>query len=257
MNPSRPLLHAAGSIAFLCGLCVAADAGATPQFELELEGGAVWQTRNDVRIPNDATGTRFSLSDLAGQGPYPSGRGFLTWNLDERHSLRALAAPLRIRETGTPAESIGFGGELFAADTATRATYRFDSWRLTYRYRFTDGGRIHGWVGFTAKVRDAEIELAQGDRVATDTNVGFVPLLHLAADVELADGWHLLADVDALAGGPGRAIDGALKIGVDVTDAFRLTAGYRSLEGGADVDDVYTFAWLHYAVVSSVWRFGG
>ena len=38
--------------------------------ELELEAGPVWQTRNDVQIPNTAAGTRFSLVDLAGKGPW-------------------------------------------------------------------------------------------------------------------------------------------------------------------------------------------
>jgi len=29
-----------------------------------------------------------------------------------------------------------------------------------------------------------------------------------------------------------------------------VSAGYRTVEGGADVDEVYNFAWLHYAVGS-------
>jgi hypothetical protein len=234
-----------------------ASPAADPRFELEVEGGAVWQTKNNVQIPNDASATRFSLADLAGEGPRPAGRVYLTWNVTPRHGLRALAAPFRIEDSGVPAAAIRFAGESFAADVPTDAVYRFDSWRLTYRYRVARGPRARWWIGFTAKVRGAEVELRQGERVTTDTNVGFVPLLHVAGDVALAHRWRFLLDVDALAGGPGRAIDGVARIGFDVTDAWRLTAGYRTLEGGADVPDVYTFAWLHYAVVSSVWRFGG
>ena len=62
-------------------------------------------------------------------------------------------------------------------------------------------------------------------------------------------------DFDGLAGGPGRAFDIALKIGYDVSEVVSLNVGYRTLEGGADVDSVYNFAWLHYAVVSTVFRF--
>ena len=40
---------------------------ADSRFEVELEAGPVWQTSNDVQIPNDAIGTRFSLADLVGQ----------------------------------------------------------------------------------------------------------------------------------------------------------------------------------------------
>jgi hypothetical protein len=56
------------------------------------------------------------------------------------------------------------------------------------------------------------------------------------------------------AGGPGRAIDAALEVGYDLGDDLTLQAGYRTLEGGADVEETYNFAWLHYAVASIVWR---
>ncbi|HQP44773.1 MAG TPA: hypothetical protein PLV66_13975, partial [Thermoanaerobaculales bacterium] len=67
--------------------------------------------------------------------------------------------------------------------------------------------------------------------------------------------WHLQLDLDALAGGPGRAEDFAAKIAYDLDDRWSITAGYRTVEGGADTDDVYAFAWFHYAVVSGVYRF--
>ncbi len=41
------------------------EAQTIPSFEIELEGGPVWQTKNDVQIPNNETGTRFSLAKLA------------------------------------------------------------------------------------------------------------------------------------------------------------------------------------------------
>jgi hypothetical protein len=38
-----------------------------------------------------------------------------------------------------------------------------------------------------------------------------------------------------------------------VGDRWSILAGYRTVEGGADVEAVYSFAWLHYAVVSVSW----
>jgi hypothetical protein len=35
-----------------------------------------------------------------------------------------------------------------------------------------------------------------------------------------------------------------------------LSFGYRTVEGGADVDAVYNFAWFNYAVVSGSYRWG-
>ena len=85
-------------------------------------------------------------------------------------------------------------------------------------------------------------------------DVGFVPLLHLAGDWYFAPDWRLRFDADALAGGPGRAIDAALKLGYDIDRNWTVSAGYRTLEGGADVEEVYAFAWLHYLVGSVSYR---
>lgn len=224
-------------------------------FAVELEAGPLWQSRNNIQIPNNDWGTRFSLMDVTGHGPSPAVRAYLTWNISRRHALRALLAPLSIRETGQLGEETHFAGATFQPGVPTEATYRFNSWRITYNYRFVDGDRWRWWVGLTAKIRDAKVRLEQGDTAAQDTDLGFVPLLHVRGEWEFADAWRLTLDLDALAGGPGRAEDVALKLSCDLGDHWRLSAGYRTLEGGADVDRVYNFAWFHYAVVSAGYRF--
>ena len=103
-------------------------------------------------------------------------------------------------------------------------------------------------MGFTAKVRDAKIELVQGSTSSSKTDLGFVPLLHISGRFAFTDKWYALFDADALAGGPGRAEDVALKVGYDINNQWSVRAGYRTVEGGADVEEVYNFAWLHYAV---------
>ncbi len=244
--------------AFLAALLAAAvfptaSVAQTLPFEVEVEGGFVWQIGNDVEIPNDGTATRFALTDVVGSGPWPTGRVYLTWDVSDNHALRFLYAPLSVTETGTPAEPLTFAGSRY--DPAPlEATYTFNSYRLSYRWRLHSGSRSTAWLGFTAKVRDATIALAQGPASSRKDDLGFVPLLHLAADRRLGSRWHLTFDADALAGGPGRAVDASLKLGFDVDDRWSIRAGYRTVEGGADVESVYNFAWLHYAAASVVWR---
>jgi len=227
----------------------------TSTWTIELEAGPVWQSYNDVEIPNDGTGTRFSLKDVAGTGPWPAGRLYVTWRPAERHALRLLAAPLTIRETGTLDGPVTFVDQGFTPGSVD-ARYTFDSYRLTYRYRLHHGAETTVWLGGTAKLRDAVVELRQGDTHGRKPDLGFVPLLHLAGDWRLTPGWVLSLDVDALAGGPGRAEDVALELGYDLSERWSIQGGYRFVEGGADVDEVYTFAWLHYAALSLVWRPG-
>ena len=242
------LLIAPGSSAW-------ADGQEIPKWTIEFEAGPVWQSRNDVQIPNDETGTRFSLVDLVDNGPWFAPRLQVSWNIKGRHGLQLYLAPLSYTESGQFEESVRFAGEEFLSEGPTEATYQFNSWRLSYRYRVVSGNRWLVWVGFTGKIRDAKIELQQGETIGRDTDTGFVPLLLVETDYKISDRWHLLGELDGLAGGPGRAIDLALKLGYDLSDSWRITGGYRMIEGGADVDEVYNFAWFHSAIVSAIWRF--
>ena len=242
-------------IALICLSALTVEAQDQRRFEVELEVGAVWQTSNDVQVPNTVDGTRFSLEELVGNGPLPAGRLYFTYNIAERHSLRLLLAPLSYTLPGTFDTPVNFAGQTYAAGVPVDATYKFNSWRLGYRYRFLNKERLKLTVGFTAKVRDAKIGMAQGSTASEDTDVGFVPLLHLGADWTFAEAWHLIFDFQGLAGGPGRAFDVALKMHYDLGEQWALGAGYRTIEGGADVEQVYNFAWFQYAVVSGVFRF--
>ena len=237
----------------IAGSSVSAQDGSG--FVLELEAGPVWQTRNDVQIPNTDEGTRFSLVDLVGKGPWPAARLYITWNINERHSLRGLLAPLSYTETGVFTDPVEFAGASYAAGDPVDGTYKFNSWRIGYRYRFLNREHLKLSVGFTAKIRDAKIELEQGNTTSKDTDLGFVPLLYLGADWGFTENWYLIFDFEGLAGGPGRAFDIALKLQYDFNDHWGVSAGYRTVEGGADVESVYNFAWFHYAVVSGSFRF--
>ncbi|KQC04121.1 MAG: hypothetical protein APR54_08965 [Candidatus Cloacimonas sp. SDB] len=74
----------------------------------------------------------------------------------------------------------------------------------------------------------------------------------LDRDLNFQDKFGLLLDGDALAAPQGRAEDVLAAITYDISDQLRLKAGYRILEGGADNDEVYTFALFHYAVLGLI-----
>lgn len=227
--------------------------GQASTVSFEVEGGPVWQSFNDVEIPNDGTATRFDLVDVVGSGPFPAGRLYVSWHVAERHALRLLLAPFSLTETGTPTTPLRFAGADYAAGTPVQARYQFSSYRLSYRWRWHESTSTSAWLGFTAKVRDASIALTQGATSSRKDDLGFVPLLHLAGDWRFQPRWRLSVDADGLAGGPGRAVDATLRLGYDVADDWAIRAGYRTVEGGADVSSVYSFTWLHYAAVSVQW----
>ena len=244
------------AVAMMCLLAATQEMRAAndKKFNVELEFSPAWQSRNDTRIPND-TGTKFSLREIQGSGPFAMGRIFLTYALNPRHEFGFLAAPLSIAETGELQEPALFAGKTFSAGPGVKAIYKFNSYRMTYRYRIYLGDRWTLKLGVTGKIRDAKIELRDAATAAVDDDLGFVPLLHLDGVCRLTDRWKFHLNMDGLAAPQGRAFDISLKARYDFSKNWTASVGYRMLEGGADVDEVYTFAWLHYATASIAFRF--
>lgn len=226
------------------------SANAELGLELTYENSIFWESRNVARIPN-ATGTLLDLNQNRKQ-PF-------TWNapriyasayIAKNHEMRALWAPLSISGTLNRPESSIFFGETFAPNQDLQTFYKFNSYRLSYIYHFY---RSEPWsmaVGLTAKIRDAEIRISHDNQIASKKNVGFVPLLHFQANRTLGENWILGFDLDASAAPQGRAIDAALKLERLFTffgagHPFSLYTGYRTVEGGADVESVYNFAWFN------------
>lgn len=83
-----------------------------------------------------------------------------------------------------------------------------------------------------------------------------MPLLYVRGDYAFLPHWHLQVEADALAGGPGRAEDFSLKAAYDIDDRWSVAGGYRTIEGGVDIDNVYNFAWFNGAVASFTNRWG-
>jgi hypothetical protein len=224
------------------------------QWKAEVESGLVFQGYNDVRIPNE-TGTTFSFSedfDLQGV-PVPL-RLRLHYTYELRNHFSVLIAPLSIRYEGPAPFAIRFQDAVFSEGDLIDGLYRFNSYRITYRRDLLDTEFWTLGLGFTAKIRDARVQLStQGIRDRKD-DFGFVPLLHLYIAYD-SWGWRALLVGDGLAGGPGRAFDFFIGGQVPVFSNLDLQAGYRFLEGGADVDEVYNFAMLHFVSVGLGWRF--
>ena len=151
--------------------------------------------------------------------------------------------------------STDFNGTTFPAGTSLESTFRFNSYRLTYRYLLYDSPKFQFRAGVSAKVRDAAIRLEGGGQASENTDLGFVPLLSFSAIWFAHPSLRVVLDGDALAAPQGRAEDVLLATVAPLNDHVSLKAGYRILEGGADNDEVYTFSLFHYAVAGLVMTF--
>lgn len=237
------------SATLISGLSLAQSGEAeTMKWNVQVEAAAAWQTLNDQAVPGDG-GTRIALTDF-GKGPFPAYRIYFGGRIDERREWRVLYAPFEVHLSGSLGKDVNYQGRTFQKGVATDAKYKFNSYRFTYAYNMDP---VNDWtwsLGFTGKIRDAEVKLSQGGVSESKSNVGFVPLLHINAAKELGSEWKFKFDMDGLMAPQGRAFDIALFFERKLEAPGRhFLAGYRMVEGGADNDAVYNFAWFHYLTV--------
>ena len=242
---------------FFCLLVLALVAPAVARWSVDVEAGPVFSGYNDVRIPGD-TGTLYSLTEDLHARTALGFRARLSKTFGDRHWVSVLVAPLRVESRGTLDREVLFAGRRFpAGEDELEGLYRFDSYRLTYRYGLVRARRFRLDLGLTAKIRDAEISLkyAHGELPgASKTNTGFVPIISFRADWQLGPRLGLVLDGDALGVPQGRAVDVTAALRIGFGDRVDARVGYRVLEGGSDVDEVYGFALFHYAVAGiTVW----
>lgn len=224
------------------------------KFNLEVEGGALNFTRNDVRNPGD-TGTQFKFSALNATGTTGYFRIYAEAKVSERNTLRFLYAPLEVSGTGTLPTRTFFENANFAAGVPTTGTYKFNNYRVNWRYTLKNSERWKLQAGAGVLVRDAKIALQQGTLRVEDPNLGVVPVAAFTTQYNFTKRAHFVFDFEGLAASQGRALDGAAKITYDLTPRLHFGVGYRVLDGGADVKSVYNFARIHYGMASLGLRF--
>lgn len=235
------------SAALLAALAFAGIPRASAGWFVDGETGMAWSGYNDVRIPGDG-GTEFSLTEDLETDPglYARLRFGRTFG---RHEVSLFAAPLRLEAHGAADSDILFNGSLFPAGTELDADYRFDSYRLTYRYALVERDGFGLSLGLTAKIRDAAVGVSGGGTETVKTNTGFVPLVSFGLDWRASGPIHAIIDGDALVGPVGRAEDVFLGLGWVFDPTGRLSIGWRFVEGGADVDESYNFTMINFAAL--------
>ncbi|WP_040489534.1 hypothetical protein [Indibacter alkaliphilus] len=232
-------------------ICFGLVFSAQGQISLDLETGIIFPGYNEVRIPNEQ-GTLFDFnSDFEIQGPVIPFRVRPGYSFGKNH-IFGLYAPLSANYLGSPGFNINFQESQFDGTNEIDGFYKFNSYRLTYRRDLIQNEKWVLGLGFTAKIRDAQVRLIQGGVEDFKDDVGFVPLLHLFVSYDTGN-FLAMIEGDGLAGGPGRAFDFFGGVRVPLSNYFDLKAGYRILEGGADISDVYNFALFNFASVGVVW----
>jgi len=243
--PTILILMKAGSVELV-------SAQEEKKWAVELEGGAVWMSRNDIRIPNE-TGTDISTGGFLGYGLFRIG---LSYDVNDRHGLRFVLASLGVRGTGgTFSETSDFAGETFEPDVPTDLEYGLGTLRFTYRYRFHEGSVWQWKIGFTGAVRGTFVSLEQQGKYAEYTEAGFFPLAYLGGEARLSDRWRFVLDFEGFAIPQERLVDFTAQMRYRLASRWELSFGYRTIEAGMDKNEIFNSVWFNYVVGSIRFRF--
>ncbi|MCC8145408.1 MAG: hypothetical protein LIO93_02995 [Bacteroidales bacterium] len=223
---------------------------------LEIYAQSTWQLRvmpqiafggrNTVERPN-GEGTRIPLNNdfKRKSDALFSPRFELEWSYNRHHAI-ATVALLQDKFEGKANQDILYNNVLFNAGNNIEAVYRFNTYRLGYRYRIVENQDFNFEMGATILLRDAFISFEDEEKKTKFDNVGVAPLLSYYIEWKVLERLSLLSYGDAFAIKVGRAED------IFVGGKYRFSPlisgmlGYRLLEGGSDSDQVYTMAAFHY-----------
>lgn len=148
------------------------------QIRLDLEGGLVLGTNyNDIQIPG-TSGTLIDVSDQLAVKPQVFYRIRAGYTIANRHTLSALYAPLTVNYDGSFNRDVNFNNSIYRRNEDVRVNYKFNSYRLTYRYDFITNEHWRVGAGLTAKIRDADVRYRSASTDQNFSNVGFVPLVN-------------------------------------------------------------------------------
>jgi hypothetical protein len=222
---------------------------AMPDIRIEAETGIAIPGYNDVRIPNSGNNTNFSLKNDVGLKPALSTRFSIHYRITPRHQISLMATPLTLEGNEKLSKDLVYQDKHFWKNEQVEAVYRFDSYRFQYRYLLPRQFLGIRAVGASLKLRDAEISLKSISTETGKSNTGFVPLLSLNAGYRVNDELDLVLEAEGLASPYGRAEDVFVGASYTLRKNLSVKAGYRFLEGGSDIEEVYTFAAVHYALI--------
>lgn len=230
------------------------------QLSLTVESGIAFNGSNDVRYFNEEgnKGDYFSLTDdFTPQHPQLYARIEAQFRFLDKNIIELTAAPLAFDYEKNSGSSIQFGEyEYGLSGNTVIGRYEFNTYRASYRYQFIDTEKWSLSAGATVLVRDARIALSENGNEEETTDLGVVPLLSFDGRYIYSENLEFLLKGDALVGPQGRAEDVLVGFHYKLkADELSARIGYRIIDGGADVAQVYNFALIHFASVGLQYNF--
>jgi hypothetical protein len=237
------------------------------QISADIETGIVKVNRNDASSSwknsfgdlNGIDGTLFSYAKDFNNPVKPlfRVRASYAFGKSKKHFLSFLAAPVQYKTVGILNNPITFNSIVFSANQQTEGFYKFNGYRLTYRYYFVQRNTLTMGLGLTLNLRDAEFSLRQGTKYERNYNRGLVPLINTYLNYKFTDHLGVLVDGDVFyVDNTGGAIDYLTGFNYSFNKNVAVKTGYRFFSGvGSEKGNVYNKLFVSTFVIGGVLNF--
>jgi hypothetical protein len=236
------------------------------------ELGFVGVLKHDIQFGAD--GSYFDFRKQGGQDVlFPFFRFTGELAIKQRHSLIFLIQPLKLKSTTTLDRDLQVDTTVFASGTPMDFKYDFGFYRFGYMYDVLKDPDQELGVGLALQIRNATIDFASrdGEQLATNRNIGVVPLLKLRGrwTPKRGQGFWLGAEIDGayirgkvISGTrdyfEGALLDASIRAGFAVPRAGDVFVNLRYVGGGARGTDTtpnvgtdgFAENWLHTMALS-------
>ncbi len=220
---------------------------AQSSWEIRIIPQLVFSGDNTLQRPNNDEGTRIHLNkefDLNHKVNF-SPRVEVEYVYRRNHFILT-GTLLKTKYHGISPTDIYYNGTYFPESTDMHISYRFNTYRIGYRYGLVKRAKFNFELGATLLIRDAAISMKDNSQKTKYSNVGVAPLISYYIDWCVSSNFSLLSYGDGFAIKYGRAFDLFAGVEYMFNDLLSATLGYRLLDGGSDVKKIYTMAQFNY-----------
>jgi hypothetical protein len=200
-----------------------------PKFSITLGSGYIFQYYNKISQPS-TTGSQLRLDKYSNSLPIAY-RLQLNYYTNENTEIRILVSPFSQRGAFTPNDEIKAETEEFNANEEINTYFAFNSVRVGFAKKISEGTFNHFKIGGTLVARKWEVGLNNSTKKTYNSNILALPLLYVGYEKNILPKVNLTADLDILGFPFAYVLEGGWALNYNLQKHISVGLQYRILSG--------------------------
>lgn len=223
-----------------------------PDVRFVFEFGGAWMNKNDIAAPKHSGDVLDFNVVGATADPTSSVRSGFEFFFDKHNELFIQFSPYELRAVGTLNVPTNFNGSSYNTTDETFMAYRWNEYRVRWRYKLIDNRDFVFKLGAGLSISDNQVELSTVSQTELVSTLSALPIGHIHAGMNIGDRSELYVEVDGGGAGDEYIIDTTLQYRYKFNKHWDIGGGYRYQSVRIDTSDMYN----HYNAENIVMNLG-